>query len=481
MATLSEITGVEEELLKSKFKLEPHFRYDPEERENLLFLSPLLLLEDLELSQLLQLPEGYRQENGAKEILSRVAKDILDSNDHSLFQVPEVIYLHLGYGKNSENKKGMALTEDDAKVWKSFLNMTRFTSATDAVGSISTAHSGPTNADEEPSGEGERPMDIDFPTPEDRQALDVEPDLVSPDKSGWKIPLKGRYALLFSILLIFFDKKKKKKKEEEEEEEDPKDEEGKIGANKISDFLLFYILPYLLSFNHRKVMEIMQHYRATGGEFKEFVEKSPWDIIQESFTHASCEVSDELKIFIEDKYKDYYGSEQLKRARYKLLLTKDDTPIILVPKRYIVKDMPVKIDDIGRNWRTLGDITLVDEFMGMFIKNKEIQEDFLHSLKDHVKNRQGIDYSILLPDEETFNEVIGKLQNQSADYFSRPKVIQKGGRNLISPCFGLVTHTAKHLTVCFSYFQGTCFSVCFSLHVHSFDNFLQHIGRSSIV
>jgi len=435
MSTLSEITGVEQSVLE-KIQLEPNFYCDPNQRENLLFLSPLVLLKDHELKRI--------RDISAKKVLGRVTKDILERNDQTLFQVPEVIYMRMGYGKKSENKRGkMALSEEEAKLWKSFLNLSRFTRTRNA-------------AEESASSELDEgtPMEIDFPTQADTQALEPPEeetdDFVSPSKSGFQIPLKGRYILLFSILLIFFDKKKKK-------EEASNSEEVKIGLNKISDFLLFWILPYLLSFNHGKVIKIIQHHRARGHQFNEFVEKSTLDVIHESF--ESCEVSTELKEVILGKYKDYYGTEQLV-SKYKLLKTKDDTPIILVPKHYIVKQMPAVIDDIGKNWRSLGNVTLPDEFMNMFIKKKEIQEDFLYSLKD-LKNRQGIDYSILLPDEDAFNELIGKLEEKSAEFFSKPKVVQRGGRDLISPRVGLIKNTEnaeKHLTVCFSYFQGRCFS-----------------------
>ena len=201
--------------------------------------------------------------------------------------------------------------------------------------------------------------------------------------------------------------------------------------------------------------EIIQHHEARNSEFNEFVEISTLDIIQESFT--SCEVSDGLKEIILEKYRDYYGTEQLERP-YKLLKNVDDTPLILLPKKYIITQMPATLEDIGQNWRALGNVTLPDEFMNKFIKNKEIQKDFLHSLKD-LKGRQGIDYSILLPDEETFNELIEKLEEESGEYFSRPRQLQGRGRCLIPPRIGLVKNTEKDLTVCISFFQGRHFSL----------------------
>ena len=96
MATLSEITDLDPELLEEKFQLEPRIRYDPNQSENLLFLSPLVLLEDLELR------EGGFQDRGAKEVLSRVAKHICETKDPSLLQVPEITYFYMGYGKNQK-------------------------------------------------------------------------------------------------------------------------------------------------------------------------------------------------------------------------------------------------------------------------------------------------------------------------------------------------------------------------------------------
>ena len=49
MTTLSEIVNIREEVLDKKFDLGAWYRYDPEQKENLVFLSPTVLLEDLEL------------------------------------------------------------------------------------------------------------------------------------------------------------------------------------------------------------------------------------------------------------------------------------------------------------------------------------------------------------------------------------------------------------------------------------------------
>lgn len=428
MSTLAEITGVERDLLRKKFQLEPQFCYDPNRSENLAFMSPLVLLKDSDLK-----PGGYN-DRGPKTTLGRIAKDILEPDGHVLFQVPEVTYLHLGYARKSANKKGkMAINEVAAKEWKSFLDMSRFSRAT---------------SPSEPTSDEEEAMDIDFPNIADTQALEVEstdPGLVQPYQSGLKIPLKGRYMLLFSILLIFQDKKKKKKGEEVFSSN-----EDKIGPNKISDFLLFWILPHLLSYNHRKVQELIQHHQNRKSQFDNFVEKSAAEIIEESFT--SSEIPYELQDVISEKYRDCYGEKM--DVKYKLLKTKDKTPIILVPKEYQVKDMPVSLVDIGKRWRELGNVSLFDEFMKRFIKNPEIQKDFFQSLRD-LKDRQGINYAIILPNESTFNKLISSLKEESAQFLT--KVTKGHGRNDIVPDMALVTAEKTNVTVCFSYFKGEVF------------------------
>lgn len=429
MCTLAKITGVEQDLLRKKFQLEPQFRYDPNLSDNEAFMSPLVLLKDSDLK-----PGGYH-DRGPKTTLGRIAKDILEPDGHMLFQVPEVTYLHLGYAKKSANKKGkMAINEVAAKEWKSFLDMSRF-----------ARHTSPS----EPTSDEEEAMEIDVPSTADTQALEVEStelDLVQPSKSGLKIPLKGRYMLLFSILLIFQDKKKKKNGEEVFTSN-----EDKIGANKVSDFLLFWILPHLLSFNHRKVQEIIQHHQQNKKpKFNNFVEKSAAEIIEESFT--SSELSVELQHVISEKYRDCYGEKM--DVKYKLLKAKDETPIILVPKEYQVKDVPVRLDDIGKRWRELGNVSLFYEFMKRFIKNPEIQKDFFQSLRD-MKDRQGINYAIILPNESTFNKLISSLKEKSAQFLT--KVTKGHGRNDIVPDMALVTAEKTNVTVCFSYFKGELF------------------------
>ena len=61
--TLAEILNVEPELLREKFHLEPFHSYDPHEKDNLAFLSPIVCLKDLELREgLRRRMEGQRSE-----------------------------------------------------------------------------------------------------------------------------------------------------------------------------------------------------------------------------------------------------------------------------------------------------------------------------------------------------------------------------------------------------------------------------------
>ena len=440
MTTLSEIVNIREEVLDKKFELEAWYRYDPEQKENLVFLSPTVLLEDLELR------DGGLKDRGPKEVFSRLTKDILSLKKHSLFQVPEVPYLHMGYGKSSENKKhNMAVTENEAKAWMKVLDLASHKKSGEM---LQTVHV---------QGIEEEPMEVDvtFPTQEDTQAYEFEKgepeDLIDPSSSGLKRWVKGSYLLFFSILMIFFKKK-------DPPAANSRGKEEKLGANKISDFLLFWILPYLLNFTQQKVNEFNAHHaewkRTSGKEGEPFqvptVEKSVMDIIQDAL--QSCKVPREVEQIIMKKYKEYYGTAQLKR-KYNLLATKAQTPIILVPLCYKVTDMPVEIEHLGTKWREIGNVSFYDEFISKFIGNEEIQTDFLNSF-EYLTDVFATDYGIVLPDEDTFNELIEQIEEEQPDILRK---VPNQGQDLVSPRLGLIKHADRTRSVCFSYFQGTVF------------------------
>ena len=431
MTTLSDIVGVEKDVLYRKFNLEPWY-CDPHHKENLVFLSPTVLLDDR------QLRDGGYKDRGPKEVLGRLTNDILaekKSKQHRFFQVPEIPYLHMGYGKTSENKRNrMALTENEGKIWMNFLDLSRHKKPGEVL------------------QEGETPMDEDvtFPAaerPEDYHAFERgdNEELVDPKNSGLKRSVKGSYLLFFSILLIFYKKKNSLPTANSKEEA--------VGPNKVTDFLLFWIIPYLLNFTHQKVNMINAHHeeckrksREEGEPFKvPTVQKSATDIIQDAMQF--CKVPPELEKALMDKYKKYYGSEQLNR-KYNLPVTREDTPIILVPLDYKVRDMPVEIEDIGTKWQEIGDVQLFKEFISKFIETEEIQTDFFNSF-GYLTERFAADYGIILPDEATYAELIKKVEEEHADIFKQMPV---QGRN-IAPRLGLVKDTEKNRSVCFSYFS----------------------------
>ena len=86
------------------------------------------------------------------------------------------------------------------------------------------------------------------------------------------------------------------------------EDERKIGASKVSDFLLFWIMPYLLSYTHQKVRE-MYHPNHNRREFRSICKKSSFDVIKEAMSTFGFPA--ELKTTILSKYKDFYGTKQL--------------------------------------------------------------------------------------------------------------------------------------------------------------------------
>lgn len=67
-----------------------------------------------------------------------------------------------------------------------------------------------------------------------------------------------------------------------------------------------------------------------------------------------------------------------------------------------------------------------------------------------LTSRQGVDYAIIQPDEDTFLEVIRDTEETSRVYFIPPKFYLKGDHDIIVSSVGLVTTREKHLRVCIS-------------------------------
>ena len=337
----------------------------------------------------------------------------------------------------------MAITENEAKAWMRVLDLASHKKSGEVLQTVPV------------QGIEEEPMEVDvtFPTQEDTQAYEFEKgepeELIDPTNSGLKRWVKGSYLLFFSILMIFFKKKDPPAANSEGKEE-------KLGANKISDFLLFWILPYLLNFTEQKVDAFNAHHaeckEQSGEEGEPFqvptVKKSALDIIQDAM--QSCKVPCEVEKIILKKYTLYYGTAQLKR-KYNLLATKAQTPIILVPLHYKVTDMPVEIEHLGTKWRKIGNVSIYDEFISKFIGNEEIQTDFLNSF-EYLTDVFATDYGIVLPDEDTFNELIQQIEEEHPDILRK---VPNQGQDLVSPRLGLVKQSDRPRSVCFSYFQGT--------------------------
>lgn len=411
MTSLSDITGVDEGVLQRKFGLsKPLHQFDRNESENCVFMCHTILVNDTELKH------GGDLEMSPSKVLGLVTKDILKSKDPSLFQVPEITCLHMGYGKNSKNKEGrMAISEKDAKNWLDVL-MLPFSQFQ-------------TNDQMQAAEET-----VDFPFDE----------TVYPQDSGLQIPQKGSLILLFSILLHHSKKKGPRKKMSSP------NKKVRIGANKISDFLSFWILPYLLNFTQRKVEEIMRHHGANGNDpsLVKTVKKSAWDIISEATQSKPDHLSklkEKLELYFNEKLHDEYT-----------LLQCGGSPVVLVPLScvYKEKDDPLWLDDIGRKWTSRGKTLSTGEFFRAFIKSKEIQMDYFKCM-EIAKLRIGVDYAIVFPDQEAFKLFFHNMRSTCPALTELQKV-EIQGKGMKSPLtyHGVVKCSGQNVITCFTYFQG---------------------------
>ena len=367
-------------------------------------MSPSVALKDEELRH------GGKEEMGAKECLSRITKKILETKDSSLFEVPEITATHLGYGRKPGSKEGQAaITQEEAKHWLQKLDFT--------------------NSDTLP------PLEF-------FEDDDPSPECVQKSLSGLEVEEKGRFHLFFSVLLIYYDKKIKSPEDERKK--------GAIGPNKISDFLIFWTLPYLLNYSHRKVQEIMKYGRREyGADYAVPTTKvNAEDVIEEAGKRMGSHCEHLLKVF-SDILK---GSRPLEEV-YEVLADSLGCPVILVPIEYQVTSMPVRLQDIGgdRTWEKLVHAELVDDFIEIFVKDIAIQRDFFGGLSG-LEGRQGIDYGIVFPDRETYDEFVKVIKDGSPDAFIEPpRSIHSRG---ITAERALVRGSHTNFTVCFSYLPG---------------------------
>lgn len=470
--SLSDLTGVEQKELKEKFGLEPLYQYDRNEKDNRVFMSPTILLKDSELRH------GGFLEMGAKKVLSLVTKDILESKDYTLFRVPEITCLHMGYGKKSANKEGkMAMSENDAKAWFSVLN---FSTLLLQKHDQEKSYDAPTGRSTQVE-EGTEAIEIDFQTRRTSQDYMYD-DTVSPDYSGLLIPQKGSRILCMSILILNSDFKSQKERKKsnymyfensESEEWHPEDlataddseddgiePKGKIGANKISDFLSFWTLPYLMSYTQRKIHEITKHHEVRNRNPQSHiktVKKSAWDIITEA-TQSKPEFLPKLK----EKLEKYYTSEKL-QEEYTLLKSNDGSPIVLVPLQYVFhtgEAYPLRLEDLGRKWVWDGRVLSNKEFLlTAFVEKREVQMDYFDCMKD-AKLRQGVDYAFIFPDRAEFEVFLKEVRNSNPNVLTVLKHVKSQGRGMVSPFHSVVKCGRENLVVCFSYFQG---KLCYML------------------
>ena len=461
--SLSVLTGVDEEELREKFRLEPLYQYDRNEKDNKVFMSPTILLEDSELRH------GGHLELSAKKVLSLVTKDILESKDYTLFQIPEVTCLHMGYGQKSANKEGkMALSKYDGQTWFNVLNLSTLQNMHKRLQASIDDH--PTGRDAK--GELAEALEIDS---QPRRTSQIYDDTVSPCYSGLLIPEKGSNILCMSILILnsdFRSQKQRKKSNgfesseseewhpEDYSEDDDIEPKGKIGANKISDFLSFWTLPYLLNYTQRKIQEIAKHHEAKKRDpmsHMKTMKKSAWDIIIEA-TQSKPEFRPKLK----EKLEMYYTAEKL-QEEYTLLKGNDGSPIVLVPLQYVFdtgNPHPLRLEDLGRKWEWNGKVLSNKEFLiNAFVNQKEVQMDYFNCMKD-AELRQGVDYAFIFPGQVEFDFFFKEVMNADPNVLTKLKHVESQGRGLISPRHSVVKCSGQNLVVCFSYFQG---KLCYML------------------
>ena len=406
MPSLSEITRLPYGDLQETLQLEPNQKYARDEPDHLMFMTPTVAIEDADLR------EGGANEIGAKELLGRVTKRIIESGDSSLFEVPEITSTHLGYAKQSRNKENRrAITNEEGKHWLEMLSYKQ------------------NSQDQENSG-----------AIQDMVAVSAEftPEDVETHLSGLKEPQKGSFLLLLSIFLIFFEKTNTVPSVRRT---------ATVGLNKISDFLVFWTLPFLMNYSSRKVQEIIKHGKRTIGE--NFSIPSVETFTVENVVKGACQDAEHAKKLL-SVFKRIIGTDPIKEEY--CLINSEGSPIIFIPIEYQVTKMPARIEDLGRKetWQKLGDVKLAQEFIERFVEDRDIQRDFFHDISQ-LKYRQGIDFGIILPDEETFAHFVNHVNDESPDCLSESKSIECRG---IKAKWAVIKSSKTDIKVCFSFIQG---------------------------
>ena len=123
--------------------------------------------------------------------------------------------------------------------------------------------------------------------------------------ADYALPREDRTFFCFQSFLFSLTRRKRKINSTRSNEDEPR-----TGAKKVSGFLLFWIIPYLLSYTHQKVREIVKrHQDHNRREFRSTCKRSSFDFIKEAM--STCRFPAELKTTVLSKYKDFYGTEQL--------------------------------------------------------------------------------------------------------------------------------------------------------------------------
>ncbi|KAJ7383095.1 hypothetical protein OS493_030625 [Desmophyllum pertusum] len=390
---------------------------------------------------------------GAEKVLSLVTKDILESNDHTLFQVPEITCLHMGYGKKSDNKEGrMAISEKDAKTWFNILKLQSIPKQQDLDLHVPMEVTDVLPTASKTQGEERTDaMEVDSNTRRDNEGY-IYNDTVQPCHSGFLIPLKGSQILHMSILII--NAIKRREANGRKLTVLKQTIQWRVRSWRVNPQITGLLKIWLQLLKRKKVEEITRHHQAAGikdpQSLVKTVKKSAWDIITQA-TQSKPEIQSKLQKTL-DKY---FTAEQL-RVEYTLLKC-DNSPVVLVPLPYVYtgKGDFLHIEDIGRKWESdRGEVLSREQFINSFVRKRDIQMDYFECMKD-AKLRQGVDYAIIYPDKSAFELFLAETRHIDPNVLTSLKHVESQGRGMISPRHAVVKYNEGNLVVSFTYFQGT--------------------------